>query len=141
LKQLSILIIDDSEADRYLLKRDLQSLDIPLAIAEAEDGEEALDFFKDHVVNKEIYPNVYPPQIVFLDINMPKVNGFQFLDEFIKIRQDVNAEQSVFIMMSSSEHEEDFKKAQSYSFVVSSVAKAKFSDRELKEKIQAVIAA
>ena len=84
--RLSILIVDDNASDRYLLKRHLEGLGFPVKFFETEDGVEALEFFKNYEKNRELYPKDYPPMIVFLDINMPRMNGFAFLEEFSKLR-------------------------------------------------------
>ena len=67
----SILIIDDEETDRYLLKRLLKKIKITCKVFEATDGKEALDFFLNEEKNLIKYSDSYPPTIIFLDINMP----------------------------------------------------------------------
>ncbi|MEM7558366.1 MAG: hypothetical protein AAF394_04530 [Planctomycetota bacterium] len=55
---------------------------------EESDGRAALEFLTDYEVNQAKYGNVYPPIIVFLDINMPRMNGLEFLDEFSNLREE-----------------------------------------------------
>ena len=66
-------IIDDSEADQFLSKHAIESYDQNIAVHQAYDGSEAMDLI-DKALKK--------PDIIFLDINMPGMTGFEFLDAF-----------------------------------------------------------
>lgn len=68
-----ILIADDSSAIRFVLKEILQ-IGEHNVVAEASDGAEAVDFYREHV-----------PQILLLDLAMPKKDGFQVVQEVIEI--------------------------------------------------------
>jgi CheY-like chemotaxis protein len=140
MNQISILIIDDNAGDRYLLARDIKKAGFEVNIFEKENGETALEFFKDYEKNKELYPRDFPPNVVFLDINMPKLDGNQFLEEFALLRGELNARPSIFLMLSSSEQEEDKLKSLSYAFVKSYIVKGQLTPSELKEKINGGIA-
>ena len=98
----SVLIVDDDEVDRYTLKRLLKKFDYNILINESNDGEAAVRFFNEHVENKEKYGDAFPPTIVFLDINMPRMNGFEFLKEFELIKQGKEDYNSVVFMMVTS---------------------------------------
>ena len=69
-KKLNILFIEDDEIEVMKLNRTLNSLDLKHNIQEAEDGEKALELLsqKDRL-----------PDIILLDLNMPKMNGIEFL--------------------------------------------------------------
>jgi len=68
---LDVLIVDDSAAIRKILQRVLAQTDVPInRILEAGDGKEALDLLKTEKVN-----------LVLSDINMPNMDGLQFLTE------------------------------------------------------------
>jgi two-component system, chemotaxis family, chemotaxis protein CheY len=67
--ELDILVVDDSAAIRKILQRVLRQTGMPIGnIHEAGDGQEALEMLKSH-----------PVQLVLTDINMPKMDGLQFL--------------------------------------------------------------
>lgn len=135
MKKLSVLIVDDSEEDRYLLRRQLQDTGLVETIIEKEDGQQALVFFKEHEQNRERYPNAFPPLLVFLDINMPLLNGYGFLREFEPLRAEIDAESSVVLMFTSSEKNEEESEAMKYEFVKDYLVKGKFSSEQLKSKI------
>jgi CheY-like chemotaxis protein len=79
-KSLNILLIEDDAIEVMKFNRVLSTLDIKHKIVEANNGEEALTILK----GKEIIPD-----IIILDLNMPKINGLEFLnilkaDEYLK---------------------------------------------------------
>lgn len=134
-----VLIIDDNEVDRYLLSRQLKETQLEIAIHQASDGQKGLDFFKENYSKKEL--KEFPPLVVFLDINMPEMDGHEFLKSFESLRGQVGAEPSVIMMFTSSESEIDKSRALSYSFVKDYLVKGQFSAIQLKEKIKAQICA
>jgi CheY-like chemotaxis protein len=132
----STLIIDDSEADRYILKRLIKKAEISEHIFEKENGQEALDFLADYEVNFKEDPEKFPPILIFLDINMPVMGGFEFLVEFEKLQKIHDYSGSVLIMFTSSEREDDKAKALSYDFVKGYLYKMPNSAEELKAEVE-----
>ncbi len=133
----SILIVDDDETDRYILKRLLKSCGIDVPIFEKCDGVEAIEFLQNYEAGDSIEEQPFPPTIVFLDINMPRMNGFGFLEEFA--RMDASAhrlESIVFVMISSSDNLEDKQRAQQFPFVKDYIVKMPSSGAELLAFIQ-----
>lgn len=130
----SILIIDDDEMDRYLLKRMISKADIASEVFEQANGKNAISFLSDIDTNRVLYQDDFPPLLIFLDINMPIMNGFEFLEEFSALRQQIPEHiSSVFIMFTSSERDEDKEKSDAYEFVKGYVSKDKFSEEQLVE--------
>ncbi len=70
LKSLNILLIEDDMIEVMKFNRVLKSLQLNHKIIEANNGEEAIDILKE----KTTIPN-----IIILDLNMPKINGIEFL--------------------------------------------------------------
>lgn len=128
MKKVSIMIVDDEELDRYILKRQLSKSDIAGEVFEADNGQSALDFLKDYKSNVEKYPDSYPPLIMFLDINMHIMGGFEFLEHFSRLREEHPAYSTcVFTMFTSSERQEDIDKAMAYDFVKGYISKSTFT--------------
>ena len=80
IKALNILLIEDDEIEVMKFNRVLSKLKIAHKIVEANNGEEAITILKE----KEIVPD-----IIVLDLNMPKINGIEFLgilksDDYLK---------------------------------------------------------
>jgi len=134
-----ILIIDDDEVDRYILKRLLKEAELDFNIFEKQDGQEALEFLENYEANVKNYPDKFPPILIFLDINMPRVNGLQFLEEFVTLRLTIEIESCVVMMFSSSEREEEKEKIMAHDFVKGYLVKGAFDAESLKDKVLAVI--
>ena len=136
-KNLSILVVDDSETDRYLLKRLIQKTELIEFIYEVENGQEALDHLEKMLLNSNDEQEVRFPNIIFLDVNMPLLNGFEFLQKYLDFTQE-NKQFPIsnIIMFSSSENEEDRKKALAYDFVNDYMIKGSAGTKEIKNKIE-----
>tara|TARA_R110000796_G_scaffold67449_4_gene154752 strand:+ start:1016 stop:1429 length:414 start_codon:yes stop_codon:yes gene_type:complete len=75
-----------------------------------ENGREALDDLTSIITSKEKLP-----EVIFLDLNMPILNGWEFLDNFCKI-PDIETKTRIYIL-SSSVYSVDIEKAKNYSIV------------------------
>ena len=82
------------------------------------NGKEALQLFKNYEESCKIYPNQFPPSLILLDINMPAMNGFEFLEAYQSLltTQDIYPSPTV-IMFTSSDEENDKEKAMRFPFV------------------------
>ncbi|UCD60167.1 MAG: response regulator [Flavobacteriaceae bacterium] len=79
-KLKSIAIIDDDPITVFGVKRMLNTLNVSENIKSYANGKEAIDDFKRIINHKEEIP-----EVIFLDINMPIMDGWQFLEEFIAL--------------------------------------------------------
>lgn len=95
-----ILLVDDDEVDAEAVFRSFARHKISNPIVHAVDGIEALA-----ILRGEQRSNPLPrPYIILLDINMPRMNGLEFLKT---IRQDPTLKQSIVFMLTTSNREED----------------------------------
>ncbi len=101
----SILLVDDDEDCNFFHKRLINRLEITEEINVVLDGEEALNYLKSTKDGK--HPQ---PAIIFLDINMPKVDGWEFLEEYEKL-DDLQKAQVVLIMLTTSLNPDDMQRA------------------------------
>ena len=140
MKQYSIMIVDDDEVDRYTIKRLLKSGGINVPLEEAGDGEEAIQFFKNAETNRARLGDGFPPVVVFLDINMPRMNGFEFLDAFKKLRDENEGYDTVvFLMVTSSDNIQDKERASQYDFVKGYINKMPPTAQELLAHVSAYL--
>jgi CheY-like chemotaxis protein len=97
-----ILLVDDNTADNYYHQIVIKGMNITERIEVATDGVEALNFLE-----KE---NQVPPELIFLDINMPRMNGWEFLEKYKHL--DVKQKSKIIIvMLTTSAHPKDLEKA------------------------------
>lgn len=91
----TILFIDDDEIERMKFKRVCSKSDHKLKILEAKNGEDALEKLQEDV-----------PNLIILDLNMPKMNGIEFLKI---LKSDSIYKYIPIIVMSSSDNHNDLK--------------------------------
>jgi len=103
-----VMLIDDDVDDNFFHEMALREADITENIKVAESGFEALDF-----LSKE--PTT--PDLIFLDINMPKMNGWEFLNEYSKLETEKKAKM-VIIMLTTSLNPADEAKAKKMSDII-----------------------
>ncbi|GGH35108.1 response regulator [Dyadobacter endophyticus] len=100
-----LCVIDDDKIFTYLLKRIIEKAKIAREIIFFENGRDALDYIS---LNRE--NTLKLPQLILLDINMPILDGWQFLNEYGKLKPDVPQPISI-CMMSSSVEVDDYNRA------------------------------
>jgi CheY-like chemotaxis protein len=91
-----ILIVEDSAADQYLIKRALSKFHVDADIEVAEDGQIAVDIF-DQI---DADSSRRCPDLVLLDLNLPRVNGLEVLQH---MRSVPRCSQSRIVMVTSSD--------------------------------------
>jgi CheY-like chemotaxis protein len=101
-----ILLIDDSKGANALNKRLLQEMGVGKKITTLLNGQLALEY----LVTKDVNGQYPCPDIIFLDINMPVMDGYQFLEEYelLKPNQKLN---KVIVMLTTSTSEFDIVRA------------------------------
>ncbi len=100
-----LLLVDDSEAEQFLYKAIIENFDAAIEVVSAFDGQEALEILE-RASEK--------PCGILLDLNMPRMNGFDFLDIY---SQKHSSSSSFVAMLTSSNQESDKDKAMSYACV------------------------
>lgn len=98
-KSLQVLLVEDNEGDVRLIKEAFSESKIDKTFNVARDGEDALNY----LYAKGKYTERIKPDIVLLDINLPKKNGFEVLES---IKKDPELKKIPVIMLSSSSSEE-----------------------------------
>ncbi|AEV31937.1 Response regulator receiver domain protein [Owenweeksia hongkongensis DSM 17368] len=110
-KPFIICLIDDDDIYQFTFTKGLKGNKIAKRILVFSDGEEAIDFMLDNVSNPEALPDV-----IFLDINMPVMDGWEFLEEFVELKPKVGKEITIY-MVSSSVDPADVDRAKAISDV------------------------
>jgi CheY-like chemotaxis protein len=128
----SILVVDDNESDRLLAKFAIEDSGLTEHVYFSCDGKEALDFIENYEKNKALHDKGYPPTLILLDINMPAMNGFEFLESYDKFNNDERYNSVVILMLTSSHSEDDMQKAGQFKSVKGFLTKPVDEDNLLK---------
>ena len=122
-----VLLIDDNDIDNFINERMITTNFFSNRVIVKNSGESALNYLKE---NSGEDANL--PQIIFLDLNMPIMDGFAFLHEYEKLPDTVKKNCKV-IVLSSSISPEDINRASTNPLVV------KYVNKPLNEKYLAAI--
>jgi CheY-like chemotaxis protein len=123
-KTVHFLVVDDDEVDVMAVKRGFKKAKIANPVLIAADGLEALAMLR----GEAGYPKMPKPYIILLDLNMPRMNGFEFLKE---LRQDPEHKQAVVFVLTSSKDEEQRVEAYGYG-IAGYVVKSRMTEDFLK---------
>lgn len=99
-REVSLLMIEDDDIDATSLKRALHKLKLLNPVYRARDGLEGLELLRSNVVPA--------PYIILLDLNMPRMNGLEFLEA---LRSDSLLTQTIVFVLTTSKSDEDITEA------------------------------
>lgn len=112
-----VMLVDDNDTDNFISKRIIEITKFANRVEVKNSGKSALDYLSENQDNIDELPN-----LIFLDINMPIVDGFVFLYEFEKFN-DVIKDKCKVIILSSSDNKRDIDKIVNNNHVIKFVTK------------------
>ncbi len=112
-----VMLVDDNDTDNFISKRIIEIAGFAGKVEAKNSGKAALDYLRENQAN---LPSI--PDIIFLDINMPVVDGFVFLYEFDKFPEAVK-NKSKIIILSSSDNKRDIDKIVNNNHVINFITK------------------
>ncbi|MCU0399198.1 MAG: response regulator [Cyclobacteriaceae bacterium] len=112
-----VMLVDDNETDNFISKRIIEITKFSKRVEAKNSGKAALDYLKENENNPANLPT-----LIFLDINMPIVDGFVFLYEFEKFNEIVRNKCKV-IILSSSDNKRDIDKIVNNNHVIKFITK------------------
>jgi len=117
-----ILCVDDDPITLMLCKKVIQKSNFSKEIDTAANGEDALNYFDNLVSHNNTSNNNYP-QLIFLDLNMPVMNGWEFLDIFSKKEYSTHFSDTKVVVLSSTIDPHDIDKSKEYPMVIEFLSK------------------
>ncbi|MCY4524084.1 MAG: response regulator [Halobacteriovoraceae bacterium] len=108
MKKHTVMFIDDDESFLYLMKRVIKKVENVSECITADNGKEGIERLKIFLDQKNSLP-----KLVFIDINMPVMNGFEFMDAFNQLKKDFPELEVIhpIVMLTSSDEKKDKSKA------------------------------
>jgi len=110
-----IMLIDDNKLDNFFHKRVITKYDESLDVIEMLSANQALAYLKDDSTEKY-------PDIIFLDINMPGMNGWEFLEEYKNLPEEMRGSM-VVVMLTTSENPTERERAYKHALLVDFISK------------------
>ena len=112
-----VMLVDANDTDNFISKRIIEITKFANEVEVKNSGKKALDYLRENGDNDEKLPD-----LIFLDINMPIVDGFVFLYEFEKFNQAIKDKCKV-VILSSSDNKRDIDKIVNNDHVVKFITK------------------
>lgn len=130
-ESLHILIIDDDEINNFIAAKLIDKIPPRAKVSTCVNGQEGINYVKEKLNNQNEFPD-----IIFLDINMPLMNGWEFLEEYETIKNDIKKKVTIN-MLSSSVYNDDITKAETFTTVNKFISKPLTVDkiRDLYESL------
>ncbi len=107
----SLYVIDDDKIYHFLFKNLLKQNGIDVVTKFFCDGAEAIEYIRSNNNEEQL------PDLILLDVNMPIMDGWQFLEEYSKLSESL-CKSSIIYMISSSNSEVDINKAKGFNDIV-----------------------
>jgi len=123
-QKLNIFLVDDDHIYQFTAKKTLEAMGVVVKVSVFMAGVVDLKFIQSHLSDKDALPDV-----IFLDINMPIMDGWQFVEEFRKL--ELGKEVALY-MVSSSVDETDLKRSKEYTvindYIIKPVGRNRFQE-------------
>jgi CheY-like chemotaxis protein len=110
-KYRTVMLIDDNEIDNLINQKMIEAASITENIYPHTGAKSAIEFLK-NMERLDVAEKVLP-DVIFLDIDMPLMDGFQFLDEFEKLNDNTKKKCRI-VMLTSSINPQDFNRSKKY---------------------------
>ncbi|MES2618047.1 MAG: response regulator [Bacteroidota bacterium] len=128
-KPFIICIVDDDKIYQYTTSKMIEANNIAKRIMVFSDGEEAMNFMTDNIAN-----NTDLPDVIFLDVNMPIMDGWQFLEKYVDLKPRIGKKITLF-MISSSNDPDDVERSKRISEISDYIIKP-VTAQQFKEIIE-----
>jgi CheY-like chemotaxis protein len=116
-----VALIDDNEVDNMINQKILESAGFAKHVYTYTSGKSALEFLK-NIDRNPGFPDELIPKVVFLDINMPIMNGFSFIDSLEKLSSRIKSRLKI-ILLTQSDNPNDMQQAKRSKLVSSYLVK------------------
>lgn len=111
-----IMLVDDNPDDNFFHEREIKKNNSSNIVITKNTGIEALEYLKS---DKGKGAN---PDLIFLDINMPGMNGWEFLEQYSQLDKQLQSK-ALIIMLTTSDNSDDLAKVKQWSFVSDYITK------------------
>lgn len=118
---INLLVIDDDDINIFIIKKIVEKTGYAVNMVSKSNGQIAADYLREISDDEAIFPH-----LILIDINMPILNGWEFLEAYEKL--GINRQPHMY-MLSSSVYENDIEKAKTYKSIKGFISKPLTIDR------------
>lgn len=111
------MLVDDNEDDNFFHEREIMKSNSENIVITKDSGMEALEYLRSEKDRHDPHPD-----LIFLDINMPGMNGWEFLHEYSKLDKELQS-RAIIIMLTTSENPDDQARTKTWDFVSDYITK------------------
>jgi len=129
-------MVDDNEIDIYQVNRVIRKSGLVEHFYSFCDGQEAIEHYLDYEENQNKFNGQLPPEVILLDINMPRMDGFEFLERYSKLPAE-NKNELIILMLTSSGQDRDKERAAHFDIVKDYIIKP-FSPEHLQKILEMI---
>ena len=119
-----VALIDDDEIANFVGKKIIEQTELVKQIKVFSGGQKAIDFLTKNASQPDLLP-----EIILLDLNMPGMDGFEFLAEYIRLKSRIGRKINIYVL-SSSLAQSDYDRISSINsvsdFIVKPITKERF---------------
>ena len=108
------MLVDDNPDDNFFHEREIKKADLTNIVITKNSGKKALEY----LISKEEPRS----DLIFLDINMPGMNGWEFLEEYNQLDKELQSH-AIIIMLTTSDNFDDLARAKTWSIVSDYITK------------------
>ncbi len=101
-----VMLVDDNPDDNFFHEREIKKSSAVNSVIVKQNGMDAIAYLKSRTPDKGA-----PPELIFLDINMPGMTGWEFLAEYNKLDQELKSH-VIIVMLTTSDDPADMAKAE-----------------------------
>lgn len=111
-----IMLVDDNHDDNFFHEREIKKLNLASIVITKNTGWDALEYLQSKNAKDTT------PDLIFLDINMPGMNGWEFLQKYNRLGKELQSK-VIIIMLTTSDNPDDESRAKTWSFVSDFITK------------------
>ena len=111
------MLVDDNHSDNFFHEREIKKQNPAMMVISKNSAKEGLEYLKSTVAAENTLP-----ELIFLDINMPGMNGWEFLHEYHKLEKNIQSN-VIVVMLTTSDNPDDEAKAKNWDFISDYITK------------------